>query len=107
MPKMGCREIFFVRAMQSRQVDFLIEKIKEAVKEMGLPSEYDIRIYKNVYTQCCGVGGLGIIIEVVGPEEERIKAVDLRALSKILELCEKEGCDVGHHSFGQYESLQE
>jgi hypothetical protein len=105
MPKIGCREIFFVKATQSRQVDFLIEKVKEAVKEMGLPPEYDIRIYKNVHTQCCGVGGLGIIIEVVGPEEERIKAVDLRAVSKILEFCEKEGCDVGHHSVGQYESL--
>jgi hypothetical protein len=104
MSKIGCREVFFVRAAQSSQVDFLIDKIKESLKEMKLPPDYDIRIYKNVYT-CCGVGGLGMIIEVVGPEEEKIKAVDLRAVSKILEFCEKEGCDVGHHSFGQHEYM--
>ncbi len=104
MPKMGCREVYFINAMQSRQVDFLIDKVKEAVKEMRLPREYDIRIYKNVYA-CCGVGGLGVIIEVIGPEEEKIKSIDLRAMSKILEFCEKEGYEVGHHSFGQYESI--
>lgn len=104
MPKMGCREVYFINAMQSRQVDFLIDKVKEAVKEMRLPREYDIRIYKNVYT-CCGVGGLGVIVEVIGPEEKKIKAIDLRAMSKILEFCEKEGYEVGHHSFGQYESI--
>jgi hypothetical protein len=104
MPKMGCREVYFINAMQSRQVDFLIDKVKEAVKEMRLPREYDIRIYKNVYA-CCGVGGLGVIVEVIGPEEKKIKAIDLRAMSKILEFCEKEGYEVGHHSFGQYESI--
>jgi hypothetical protein len=104
MSKIGCREIYFVKAVQSRQVDFLIDKVKEVVKEMGLPPEYDVRVYKNVYT-CCGTGGLGVIIEVVGPEEEKIRAIDLRAVSKILEFCEKEGYDVGHHSLGQYESI--
>src|SRR4030042_2126973 len=98
MPNIGCREVYFVKAMNSRQIDFLIEKVKEVVKEMGLPVDYDVRIYKNVYT-CCGIGGLGVIIEVVGPEEDRIKAIDLRAVSRILEFCEKEGFDVGHHSF--------
>ncbi len=103
MSKIACREIYFIKAMQSTQVDFLIDKIKEVVKEMGVPSEYDIRVYKNVYS-CCGVGGLGIIIEVLGPEEETLKAIDLRAVSRILEFCEKEGCDIGFHSLGQYES---
>jgi hypothetical protein len=98
MPKVGCREIYFVNAMQSRKIDFLIDKIKEVVKEMGIPPEYDIRVYKNVYG-CSGMGGLGVIIEVVGPEEEKIKAIDLRAVAKILEFCEKEGYDIGHHTF--------
>jgi hypothetical protein len=104
MSKTGCRGVYFVNAMQSHQVDFLIDRVKEVVKEMRFPPEYDIRIYKNVYS-CCGVGGLGVIIEVVGPEEEKIKAVDLRAISKFLELCEKEGYEVGHRSLGQYESV--
>jgi hypothetical protein len=35
------------------------------------------------------MGGLGVIIEVARPEEETIKAIDMRALSKIMEFCEK------------------
>jgi hypothetical protein len=104
MPRICCREISFVKATQLDQVDILIDKVKEAVKEMGLPPKYDVRIYKNVYS-CCGIGGLGIIIEVVGPDEETLKAIDLRAMSKILEFCEKEGYAIGHHSFGQYECM--
>ncbi len=104
MSKIGCREVYFVNALRPSQIDFLIDKVKEVVREMGLPPEYDIRIYRNVYA-CCGVGGLGVVIEVVGPEEERIRAIDLRALSRILEFCEKEGYNIGYHSFGQYESV--
>jgi hypothetical protein len=104
MSKLGCREVYFIKATQPRQIDFLIDKVKETVREMKLPPEYDIRIYKNVYS-CCGVGGLGIIIEVAGPQEETIKSIDLRAMSKIMELCEKEGLEVGQHYVGQYESI--
>src|SRR3989304_6805577 len=104
MLRISCREIYFTKATQASQIDSLSDKVKEIVKEMGLPPEYDVRIYKNVYT-CCGVGGLGMIIEVVGPDEETLKAIDLRAISKVLEFCEKEGYDVGYHSFGQYESI--
>jgi len=104
MPNIGCREIYFFETQQSYQVDFLVDKVKDAVKGMSLPREYDVRIYKNVYS-CCGVGGLGVIIEVVGPEEEKIKEIDLRAMSRILQFCEKEGYELGHHSLGQYESI--
>ena len=104
MSRIGCREIYFIQAMQPHRADFLITKVQEVVKEMGLPPEYDIRVYKNVYA-CCGIGDRSIIIEVVGPEEEKIKAIDLRAMSRILEFCEKEGYDIGHHYFGQYEFL--
>jgi len=104
MSRIGCREIYFVNAMQPRQVDFIIDKAKTVVEEMGTPQDYDIRIYKNVFS-CCGLGGLGLIIEVVGPEEDKIKAIDLRAVAKILELCEREGYTIGHHSVGQYETI--
>ncbi len=104
MSRVGCREIYFVKAMQTSQIDFLIERIKEVIKEMGIPTDYDMRIYKNVFT-CCGIGGLGLVIEVVGPEEDGIKAVDLRAMSRIIEFCEKEGLNVGHHSLGQLECI--
>jgi hypothetical protein len=102
MSKIACREIYFVDATRSRSIDFLIDKVKEAVEELKLSREYDVRIYKNIYS-CCGLGGLSVIIEVVGPKEEKIREVDLRAISKILEYCEKEGCDVGHHIIHQYE----
>jgi len=104
MSKIACREIYFVDAMRSRSIDFLINKIKEAVEELELSREYDVRIYKNIYS-CCGVGGLSVIIEVVGPKKEKIREVDLRAISKILEHLEKEGCDVGHHTIQQYEEI--
>jgi hypothetical protein len=104
MPKIGCREIHFIKSANTSQIDFLIDKIKEVVKDMNIPLDYDVRIYKNVFA-CCGIGGLGLIIEVVGPEEERIRAIDLKAMSKVLEFCEKEDIGIGDHTFGQYESL--
>jgi hypothetical protein len=105
MPRISCREIYFTKATEPRQIDILIDKVKEIVKDMRLSPEYDVRIYKNVYSGC-GIGGLGMIIEVVGPDEETLKAIDLRAMSKVLEFCEKEGYDIGYHSFGQYESIE-
>jgi hypothetical protein len=105
MTRISCREIYFTEVTQASQIDLLIDKVKEIVKSMGLPPEYDVRIYKNVYT-CCGVGGLGMIIEVVGPDEETLKAIDLRAMSRVLEFCEKKGFDIGYHSFGRYESIE-
>ena len=104
MSRIGCREIYFVKAMQSRKINLLIDKIKEVVKEMGIPPEYDIRVYKNVYA-CCGIGGVGVIIEVVGPEEEKIREIDLRAVSKILEFCEKEVYEVGYHAVERHDFI--
>ena len=104
MSKISCREIFFVNATHPYQIDFLVDKIKHSVKESGIPEGYDVRVYKNVHT-CCGVGGVGIIIEIVGPEEDKIKAIDLRAVARILEFCEREGYEVGHHTVGQLDML--
>ena len=105
MTRISCREIYFTEATQANQIDLLIDKVKEIVTRMDFPPAYDVRIYKNVYS-CCGVGGLAIIIEVIGPDEETLKAIDLRAMSRVLEFCEKKGFDIGYHSFGQYESIE-
>lgn len=104
MPNMGCREVHFINATRPSQVDFLIDTVKKTVKEMKLPPDYDVRIYKNVYT-CCGVGGLGLIVEVLGPEKQKIKEIDTRTVAKIMEFCEKEGLEIGHHTIGKHESL--
>ncbi len=95
MTKVSCRECVFIKA-SGKNVDHVIRMVKSAVEEVGLPPKYDINVYKNVYA-CCGVSGSGIIIEITGPDEEKIKSLDLKAVSKIVEICEKEGIE--HHSF--------
>ena len=67
---------------------------------MGVPDECSVKVYKNVFT-CCGFSPGNIIIEVTGPTEEKIKAMDLKAVSKILEICEKGSID--YHVFGPLE----
>jgi len=63
MSKTGGREVYFVSAMKTCQIGFLDDMVKEVVKEMGLPVDYDVRVYKNVLF-CCGIGGLDVIIEI-------------------------------------------
>jgi len=104
VPKIGCREIHFTKASNPSQIDFLIDKIKEAMGKIEIPTDYDVRIYRNVLA-CCGIGGFSLIVEVAGPDEQKIKAIDLRAMSRIIEFCEKEGIEVGTHSSGQFESI--
>lgn len=104
MLKMGCREVHFISATKSSQVDYLIDKLKEAVVRMKLPPEYEVKIYKNVYA-CCGVAGLGLIVEVVGPNEEKIKEIDTKTVSKILEFCEQEGLGISDHNLEKHEFI--
>ena len=94
MNKVSCRECYFVKAAGAK-IDYLIEKIKSAIEEAGVPPKYDVNVYKNVYA-CCGISGTGLIVEITGPEEEEIRRIDLKAVSKILEICEKEGFE--HHT---------
>jgi hypothetical protein len=89
---MSCRECYFI-GMRVNEIDNLIEEIKETLKEdMERLEGYDVKIYKNVYG-CCGVGGIGLLIEVTGPQEGEIKAIDLKITSKIIESCEKENLE--------------
>ena len=105
MTRISCREIHFNQDTRPGQVDILIENVKQLVEEMKLPLTYNVKIYKNVFS-CCGSAGLDLIVEVVGPDEEKLKAIDLRAMSRVLEFCEKQGYGVGYHSIGQYESTE-
>ena len=91
MSKVSCRECYFVKASGAK-IDYLISKIKSAIKDVGIPPKYHVNVYKNVYA-CCGVSGTGLIVEITGPEEEEIRGMDLKAVSKILEICEKEGIE--------------
>jgi hypothetical protein len=95
MSKVSLRECYFIKATGAN-INYLIKKVKSAIEEGGVPPNYHINVYKNVYA-CCGVSGSGIIVEIRGPEEEKIRKIDLKAVSKILEICEKEGIE--HHAF--------
>jgi len=95
MSKVSCREVYFIKA-SGPNVEYLVNKVKAAIEEVGVPPKYHINVYKNVYA-CCGVSGTGLIVEVAGPSEKGIKSIDLKAVSKILELCEKE--KIEHHHF--------
>lgn len=95
MSKVSCRECYFIKA-SGASVDHVIRKVQSVIEETGVPPKYHVNVYKNVYA-CCGVSGSGIIIEITGPEEEKIKSLDLKFVSKILEICEKEGFE--HHTF--------
>ena len=95
MSKVSLRECYFIKG-SGANIDYLVEKVKSAIAEEGVPPKYHINVYKNIYA-CCGVSGTGLIIEIRGPQEEKIRSIDLKAVAKILEICEKE--KIEHHSF--------
>ncbi len=105
MQIISCREIHFSQVSHPYQVDDLINVVKQIIGEMKLPSTCNVRIFKNVFS-CCGTGGFDLILEVTGPDEETLKAIDLRATSKVIEYFEKQGFGMDSHSFGRFESIE-
>ncbi|MGD0203639.1 MAG: hypothetical protein ABSC20_07020 [Candidatus Bathyarchaeia archaeon] len=106
MSIISCREIHFNQCTSPGQVDDLIDNVKQIIEEMKLPATYNVKVFKNIFS-CCGTGGLDLILEVVGPDEETLKAIDLRATSRVLEFCEKQGYGVGcYHSLGKFELIE-
>jgi len=95
MSKVSCRECYFIKATGA-DVDHVVRLVQSTLEETGVPPRYHVNVYKNIYA-CCGVSGSGIIVEITGPEEEKIRSLDLKVVSKILEICEKEGFE--HHTF--------
>jgi hypothetical protein len=84
MSIISCREIHFSQCTRLDQVDDLIDKVKQIIGEMKLPATYNVKVFKNIFS-CCGTGGLDLILEVVGPDEETLEAIDLRVTSRVLE----------------------
>jgi hypothetical protein len=95
-PKISCREIYFEDAKSQHRLDFLMDKIRAIAKEAEVPSEYELKVYKNVIS-CCGVGGASIIVEIKGPSKVKLEEIDLKVVSKVVEFCEKEGLNIGYH----------
>jgi len=86
MPKTGVSECYFVN-LNHRGVERLIEMVKSYLKETSLPPGYDINIYPSMIPLS------SIVLEIMGPDEEEIKALHLRLTSKILEICERRGIE--------------
>jgi len=105
MSIISCREIHFSQCTRLDQVDDLINNVKQIIGEMKLPATYNVKVFKNIFS-CCGTGGLDLILEVVGPEEATLEAIDLRVTSRVLEFCEKQGYSMGYHSLGKFESIE-
>jgi hypothetical protein len=105
MAVISCREIHFTQFPNPDQVEDLINVVRQTIEEMKLPSAYNVKIFKNIFS-CCGTGGLDLILEVTGPEEETLKDIDLRAASRVLQYCEKQGYNMGAHSLGRFESIE-
>ena len=99
MSKMGKRECYLIR-ISPQNTEWLIDQVNSALAEVGIPNGCDINLYRSSFT-CCGVSPNSVIIEISCPSEEKIKAIDLKAVSKILEICEKRNID--HHMFGPLE----
>ena len=106
MSRISCREIHFSQVPNLDQVDELINIVKRVIEEMSLPPTYNVKVFRNIFS-CCGTGGLDVIIEVTGSDEETLKAIDSRATSKVIEYFEKQGYGMGSHYLGRFESMEQ
>jgi len=82
----------------------LVDEVNTVLKETIACPECSINVHKSAFADCgVSLNDLVVLIEVEGPNEEIIRAIDLRAVSKILEVCEKRG--ITHHALGPLEII--
>jgi len=84
MSKLGRREYYFFN-ISDKNLESLIDVIKSTFTP---PSKYSVDVYQGKY-------GLNVIIEISGPNEGKIKKIDLETSAKILEICERRS--IGAH----------
>lgn len=89
MTRIGFREFHFIKV--SNIADLMTE-LKASVEQWKIPKEYGLRIYKGVYS-CCGISDANISVEIIGPDEKEIKDIDMKIMSKLIELCQKKGLE--------------
>jgi len=82
MSKLGRREYFLFK-ISDKSLESLIDTIKSSLDP---PLEYSVNVYPGKY-------GLNVVSEISGPDEEKIKNIDLEISSKVLEICEKRGIE--------------
>jgi hypothetical protein len=89
MPKIGFRECHFIKVSD---IDAFIEELKTKTEHLNIPKDYDLRIYKSVYG-CCGTSNKNVIVEIIGPDEKEIKDIDLKVMSKLIDICQQKGLE--------------
>ena len=82
MSKLGRRE-YYLFNISGKNLESLIDVIKSTLTP---PHKYSVDVYPGKY-------GVNIIIEISGPDEEKIKKIDLETSAKVLEICEKRGIE--------------
>lgn len=83
MPKLGRRE-YYLFDISDKNLESLIDVIKSTLTP---PTKYSVDVYPGKY-------GLNVIVEISGPDEGKIKKIDLEISAKVLEICEKRGIGV-------------
>jgi len=83
MSRLGRRE-YYLFNISDKNLESLIDVIKSTVTP---PREYSVDVHPGKY-------GLNVIIEISGPDEGKIKKIDLEISAKVLEICEKRGIGV-------------
>lgn len=84
-------------------IDRFVAEIKTYLEEAGIPETYKVNVYKDQVT-CCGHFPIGVAVEIEGPKEQPIKNLDEKILSKIMEICGREG--IKYHECSPIEILQ-
>lgn len=89
MSRIGFRECHFIKVSN---IDTFIDELKSQTENFNIPKDYDLRIYKGVYG-CCGSSNKNVIVEIIGPDEKEIKDIDLKVMSKIMDICQQKGLE--------------
>jgi CBS domain-containing protein len=87
----GYREYFIVA--NNEKIDLIREKIQSAIQSINVPSDYEINAYSDMYRY--------ITVELFGLDEVILRTLDLKAMSKFIEICEME--NIENHFCGHFE----
>jgi len=82
LSKLGRRELFFFN-ITDKNIESIVDVIKSTINS-----------YKHTLDVYSGKYGVNVIIEVSGPDEERIKQIDFELSAKVLEICEKRNIEI-------------
>jgi hypothetical protein len=75
------------------QITDFVNKLRDYLSTMQIPSRYSINIEKDIVA-CCGIFPLGAIIDIEGDNELIIRDLDFQLYAKMIELCEHDDINI-------------